>query len=67
MNHSEGSRKKMNFERAKEIFQSPKTIEVLYQGNPIWIEELDEESQTAHIHTNDDQRMTVPVEQLREQ
>lgn len=57
----------MNFERAKEIFQSPNTIEVLYQGNPIWIEELDEESQTARIHTNDDQRMTVPVQQLREQ
>ncbi len=58
----------MNFGRAQEIVNSPVTIEVLYDGKPIWIEELNPVKQTALVSSGafKEQRMTVPVNQLAE-
>lgn len=58
----------MNYERAMEIFSSPKTYEVLYNGSPVWIDGLDPSHKTAIISSGDleDGRITVSVKQLTE-
>lgn len=58
----------MNYERATEIFNSPKTFEVLYNGSPVWIDSLEPRQQKATISSGDleNGRMTVPVQQLTE-
>lgn len=59
----------MNFERAKEIYFSPKTIEVLHKGNPVWITNLDTGNQQVEIKNfgNDiDMKKQVPATQLSE-
>lgn len=58
----------MNYERAMEIFNSPKTFEVLYNGSPVWIDSLDPSQQKAIISSGDleDGRTTVSVNQLTE-
>ncbi|WHH61488.1 small, acid-soluble spore protein, H family [Petroclostridium sp. X23] len=57
----------MQLERAREIYFSPNTIEVLHAGNPVWI---------THLHTNNnnvevknitnDSIIEVPVWELSE-
>lgn len=58
----------MNFERAQQIFNSPETIEVLHNGNQVWIERLNTAHQTAYIsmQTPSEQKLTVPVSELKE-
>lgn len=58
----------MNFNRAKEILDSPETITVVYNGSPIWIEDLDPKKQTALVssETLTNGMITVPVENLQE-
>ncbi len=58
----------MNYERAMEIFNSPKTFEVLYNGSPVWIDGLDPRKQMATISSGDleNGRMDVSVKQLTE-
>jgi len=56
----------MNYEQAKEIINSPDFIEVLYNGNSVWIEGLNPDRQTAVISSDTfpDGNKTVPLEQL---
>ncbi|MGB0090408.1 MAG: H-type small acid-soluble spore protein [Planifilum fulgidum] len=58
----------MDIRRAKQIFDSTKEVEVHYQGKPVWIQNVDESSQTARIYPldNPDNEMTVSVHQLEE-
>ncbi|MEX2104163.1 MAG: H-type small acid-soluble spore protein [Bacilli bacterium] len=58
----------MNYERAKEILHSSETIEVLYNGSPIWIEGLDDTNQTASISSDqlNEKPTKVSVEELQE-
>lgn len=39
----------MNSQRVKQIIESPVMINVSYHGIPVYIEEIDEENQTASI------------------
>lgn len=58
----------MEIERAKQIVQSPEKITVLYQGEPVWIEMVDENTEKAQVHaeTNPKDRKTIPVWDLEE-
>lgn len=57
----------MKFERAQEIFNSSSNYEVLYEGNPVWINSLDPDKKTANIKfLNDNATMDVEVGFLRE-
>jgi len=41
----------MDLHEAHEIITSPNKIKVLYKGLPIWIEEIDNNSETAQIRS----------------
>ncbi|MBO8177093.1 MAG: small acid-soluble spore protein H [Bacillus sp. (in: Bacteria)] len=58
----------MNTERAKEIAASPVMANVTYNGVPIYIQQVDEESGTATIYPLDepDNKQTVSVNSLKE-
>ena len=55
----------MNTKRAEEIVDSLGVIEVLYQGSPIWIEQINgDKVQIQDLNTQ--QRCEVPVNDLVE-
>ncbi|MGC4377021.1 H-type small acid-soluble spore protein [Fictibacillus sp. Mic-4] len=58
----------MNTARAQQIIESPKEIEVLYNGTPVWLQSVDEAKETARVYTADqpDNEMDVPVRELVE-
>ncbi len=58
----------MNVTRAQEIVKSRDKIEVTYQGKSVWIDGIDENSQMARVHVeeNPQESMTVAVDQLTE-
>ncbi|MBE0466466.1 MAG: H-type small acid-soluble spore protein [Candidatus Desulforudis sp.] len=59
----------MDFERAREIVQADETIEVLLNGFPVWIEELDPGSARAKVkplNRTGEKVIDVPVAQLVE-
>jgi small acid-soluble spore protein H (minor) len=58
----------MNVQRAKQILESPKEIEVHYQGVPVWIQNVDETGHTARVYTANepDDEKVIPVDQLNE-
>ncbi|MDK2823902.1 MAG: hypothetical protein PWQ67_497 [Clostridia bacterium] len=58
----------MDFERAKEIVNSPDNIQVLHKDKSIWITNLNASTKTAEIATGPQfqERMTVPVSELEE-
>lgn len=58
----------MNIRRAKEIFTSPQHIPVHYDGNPVWMEKVDEATQTARVHfvKTPEIRLQVHVADLQE-
>lgn len=41
----------MNLHEAHEVITSPDKIKVLYKGLPIWIEQIDNNSETAQIRS----------------
>ncbi|MFC4559043.1 H-type small acid-soluble spore protein [Virgibacillus kekensis] len=59
----------MNKERAKEIFNSPETIDVTHEDRPVYIEEVIERSETAKVHPLDQPNIIqeVPLYELKEQ
>jgi small acid-soluble spore protein H (minor) len=59
----------MDVRRAQEILDTPQTVNVSYDGKPIWIEEVYETSDTAKIHYIDqpDKKEHVQIQKLREQ
>ncbi|MBH0231671.1 H-type small acid-soluble spore protein [Halobacillus yeomjeoni] len=58
----------MNKERAKEIIHSPEMIEVMYNKQPIYIEEVIERNECARIHPLDKPNLAqeVPLYELKE-
>lgn len=39
----------MKYERAKQIFRSADNIDVYLEGNPIWINQLNDDRETARV------------------
>lgn len=59
----------MDFERAREIVAADDTIEVLLNGFPVWIEELDSENRRARVkplNRTGEKIFDVPVTELEE-
>jgi len=58
----------MNAKRAQEIANSPVMADVTYNGERIYIQEVDEQNNTATIYAleNPNKRQTVSVESLVE-
>jgi small acid-soluble spore protein H (minor) len=57
----------MDVNRAKQIVESPKTIEVRYRGKPVWIQHVNDDG-TARVYEQQDpeREMTVSVGELQE-
>lgn len=57
----------LDLRRAREIIESPNTINVSYQGSPVWLENLNDSSNAAEITLLDrNERINVPLNQLVE-
>ncbi|MFZ5897600.1 MAG: H-type small acid-soluble spore protein [Bacillota bacterium] len=58
----------MDFERAEQIVNSEKTVEVLLNGVPVWIEDLDPDNRRAMVRPLDgtEKVIDVPVAELVE-
>ncbi|HYF81715.1 MAG TPA: H-type small acid-soluble spore protein [Clostridia bacterium] len=59
----------MDQKRARDIASSPNMINVTYNGTPIYIESVNENSDTANIHTlnQPENKQEVPLTNLKEQ
>jgi len=59
----------MNSQRAKEIVESPTMVNVTCNGVPIYIQHVDERSETARIYPLDqpEQEREVALSELNEQ
>ncbi|MEG6616670.1 H-type small acid-soluble spore protein [Peptococcaceae bacterium 1198_IL3148] len=58
----------MDAQRATEILHSQNTIEVTYQNNSIWIEDVNQSKNTAVVKNLDTDKVSeVPVSALQEQ
>jgi H-type small acid-soluble spore protein len=55
----------MDKNRAQEIMRAPTKIEVVYQGEPVWIEGVDETSANITI-MGTSRTADVPLEELQE-
>ncbi|MBM7572603.1 H-type small acid-soluble spore protein [Aquibacillus albus] len=58
----------MDVQRAQEIIESPKMINVLYEETPIYIQHVDEDASTARVFPVDEPQneRNVPLDSLRE-
>jgi small acid-soluble spore protein H (minor) len=58
----------MDISRVKQILSSSADIEVKYQGESVWIDQLNEDGETATVHLRGplEERTTVPVMELME-
>lgn len=58
----------MDVQRAKEIIDNPRTIEVHLNGSSVWIDSVDATTKTATVHETGGEQMskTVRVDQLVE-
>ncbi|OIJ15968.1 small, acid-soluble spore protein, H family [Anaerobacillus arseniciselenatis] len=58
----------MNTNRAQQILESAKDIEVQHNGSSIWIQNVNPEEGTARVYPrqNPEQEMTVSVTELQE-
>lgn len=59
----------MNSQRAQEIVESMKDVQVLFNGTPVMIQHVDHDKETARVYekSQPENEMTVPVQQLMEQ
>ncbi|SFU47695.1 H-type small acid-soluble spore protein [Alicyclobacillus macrosporangiidus] len=58
----------MTLQQAKEIVNSPENVVVLFEGKPVWIDELDDATGTALVHVETDGKpMRVHVNRLHAQ
>lgn len=55
----------MLVDRAREIMESKGVIEVLYQGHPVWIEGIEQDSAQVRL-LDDDHKLNVPINMLTE-
>ncbi|GGE10523.1 small, acid-soluble spore protein H [Marinithermofilum abyssi] len=58
----------MDVMRAKQILESPREIDVRHDGVPVWIQQVNEDAETARVYprAHPENEKTVPVEQLEE-
>ncbi|MFC4078199.1 H-type small acid-soluble spore protein [Salinithrix halophila] len=58
----------MDILRARQILESPEKVEVHYREVPIWIQNVNDETETARIYTDDepDRELVVSVQELHE-
>lgn len=58
----------MDVTRVREIIRSEEKIQVRYQGESVWIDDVDESTATARVHTerNPAQSVHVAIAQLVE-
>ena len=58
----------MDVARVQEIVRSEEKIQVTYQGKSVWIDDVDESTATARVHTerNPAQSEYVAISQLEE-
>ncbi|WP_053220194.1 H-type small acid-soluble spore protein [Virgibacillus senegalensis] len=58
----------MDHQRAKAIKQAPDLIKVTYQGEPVYIQQIDEQNGTAQVYALEDpaNQQDVPIDQLQE-
>lgn len=58
----------MDYQRAEQILRSPDVIQVFYNDKSVWLEELNQNKNTALVSTGaiNGQRMTVAIEELKE-
>lgn len=58
----------MDVTRAQEIIRSEEKIQVSYQGEVVWIDDINESTATARVHTerNPAQSVDVAIAQLVE-
>lgn len=59
----------MDAQRAEDISRSGKMVDVLYNGEKVYIEHVDKEAGVATVHPLKDpyQKISVPVENLLEE
>ncbi|NRD80405.1 small, acid-soluble spore protein, H family [Bacillus sp. BRMEA1] len=59
----------MNENRVKQILSSSADIEVKYNGVSVWIDQLNEDGQTATVHLRGplEERSTVRIDELIEE
>lgn len=58
----------MNINRAQQIVESTKDIDVQHNGASIWIQHVNPDAGTARVYTrhNPENEMTVSVQELQE-
>lgn len=57
----------MVLRRATEILKSKGNVEVLYNNEPVWLENIDSRTETVYVKSlNNDKRMVVPIIELVE-
>ncbi|MFK4997829.1 H-type small acid-soluble spore protein [Bacillus sp. N9] len=60
----------MELNRVNQILSSSATIEVHFKGVPVWIDQVNEDGQTAIVHLKDprslEERTTVAISDLEE-
>jgi|HigsolmetaAR204D_1030405.scaffolds.fasta_scaffold00031_19 H-type small acid-soluble spore protein len=58
----------MDIKRAQEILQAEKTIPVMWNGEPVWIDRVDMSSGQVHVHKQNDpdERKMVSPDELQE-
>lgn len=59
----------MDYNRAQEIFASPKEYEVSYNGVSVWIDKLHDDGKTATVHLRRslEERSEVAISELKEE
>jgi len=57
----------MNVSRAKEIINSPNSVEVLYNNIKVWLENVDEAKEVVYVkNLGNNEKIEVKVEDLNE-
>ena len=57
----------MQLDRARELWSSLGVVEVMYDGNQVCLQEVDEESQTALVkNMKTNQQCLIPLSMLQE-
>ena len=59
----------MDFQRAKQIVDSPSEYEVSYNGVSVWIDQLhsDQKTATVHLRRSLEERSEVDISELKEE
>lgn len=56
----------LEYNRAEEILNSEKTYEVMYNGQKIWINNIDPRKLSAQVTSLDNEGLEVPLANLQE-